>query len=288
MRFEENKGLAEQAPKIWAFAPKIAVIGDGMQDIWVLGGAGRVSPEAPVPIVELEDVVVLPGGAGNVARGLETLGLVEVIKIFAEGEEAPRKVRICAGEPRQQVVRVDVGDRCSLLDIDVVAGLLRGVKGIVVADYGKGAIGEEVQALVAHQGVPLFVDTKGSPSGWLSARTTFFPNRGEFEKHRASYEDAIWHGATVVLTQGAHGITVYPNEAKPREMKALARFVEGVAGAGDTVTAAWAWATLTGLYPPLEWASAAAALAVETFVTAAPSRALVAERYKEEFGHGSF
>lgn len=157
---------------------RIAVVGDLMLDEWLWGRVRRISPEAPVPVVEVDDHSYTLGGAGNVANNLAALGAkVRAIGIVGDDEAGERvlgmlarlhadtsgvervarrpttqKTRIVAHN--QQVVRADREStepvngslagrlRRSLLELD------GDVDGIVISDYGKGLIGSPVtQAL---------------------------------------------------------------------------------------------------------------------------------------------
>ncbi|HSO42595.1 MAG TPA: PfkB family carbohydrate kinase, partial [Rhodospirillales bacterium] len=70
---------------------RIACVGDVMLDRYIRGRAERISPEAPIPVLSVEDEIVMPGGAGNVARNLLALGaesrLVAVVGDAAGGAE---------------------------------------------------------------------------------------------------------------------------------------------------------------------------------------------------------
>ena len=148
----------------------IAVVGDIMLDEWLWGTVRRISPEAPVPVVEVDDHSYTLGGAGNVANNLAALGAkVRVIGVVGDDEAGARvlamlkglaadtsgvervarrpttqKTRIVAHN--QQVVRAD---RESTAPVDgAIAGRLRRallaldgeVDGIVISDYGKGLV----------------------------------------------------------------------------------------------------------------------------------------------------
>jgi len=149
---------------------RVAVVGDLMLDEWLWGRVRRISPEAPVPVVEVQDHSYSLGGAGNVASNLAALGAeVAVIGVVGDDDAGGRvvamlerlkadtsgvvrvahrpttqKTRIVAHN--QQVVRADrestrtVGAR----DVERLTSALRSldgeVDGIVVSDYGKGMI----------------------------------------------------------------------------------------------------------------------------------------------------
>src|SRR6266487_984150 len=163
-----------------AQAKRILVIGDLMLDEFVWGKVGRISPEAPVPVVEVTGESFYPGGAANVARNLrEFVDRVSVIGMFGKdrsgkqlGELRPEqkidvvnaiedknfrtivKTRIIARH--QQVVRVDreriVGPSSRQI-AKVVAAIqknLSEIDAIVFEDYGKGFLAAELVRQIAH------------------------------------------------------------------------------------------------------------------------------------------
>ncbi|HZM02659.1 MAG TPA: D-glycero-beta-D-manno-heptose-7-phosphate kinase [Candidatus Saccharimonadales bacterium] len=192
---------------------RILVLGDVMLDHFLWGKVGRISPEAPVPVVEFERESYIPGGAGNVARNLadlkvatELLGAVgnddsamqlkQVLQherigcsgLFScENRTTSVKTRIIAH--RQQMVRVD---RETKADIDettrrwLLAQLERGLKtahAVILCDYAKGVITQrlldETKALCRARGIWLSVDPKPSHHLNLSGVSLLTPNRKE-------------------------------------------------------------------------------------------------------------
>jgi rfaE bifunctional protein kinase chain/domain len=157
---------------------RIAVIGDLMLDEWYWGSVRRISPEAPVPVVEVNDHTYTLGGAGNVANNLAALGakvslfgvigaddagarLLSLCKrlgvdasnvIRIEGRPTTQKMRIVAHN--QQVVRAD---REAIAPIDgkvrqrlarALAQLDGKLDGVIISDYGKGLVARQlVQAV---------------------------------------------------------------------------------------------------------------------------------------------
>ena len=151
----------------------IVVVGDSMLDHYLLGEVGRISPEAPVPVVRVGSERHLAGGAGNVARNIAALGAKPILVSATGDDDAGRmlaaileregieallvrdrtrpttiKTRIIA--QNQQVVRVDresdapLSDRARQGLIDALAGLARQAGVIVVSDYAKGVVGPEL------------------------------------------------------------------------------------------------------------------------------------------------
>jgi D-beta-D-heptose 7-phosphate kinase/D-beta-D-heptose 1-phosphate adenosyltransferase len=149
---------------------RILVLGDLMLDRYLWGRVDRISPEAPVPVVEVERETVALGGAGNVAANLQALGAHPVlVGVVGEDEDGARlmetltargvatagvlrdrtrpttvKTRIIAHA--QQVVRADREARADLAGAPLDALLERldaelgACEGMVVSDYGKGVI----------------------------------------------------------------------------------------------------------------------------------------------------
>ncbi len=196
-----------------ASSKRVLVIGDVMLDEFVWGRVSRISPEAPVPVVEVSRETSYPGGAANVARnlaeftrGVRVLGAIgsdaygaQLRTLLAHENiatdclvEVPGlptivKTRIIARQ--QQVVRVDREKRAAP-SADTLAAILARVgrvlpetDAIIFEDYGKGlivqALKDAVCALAAPRGVVVTVDPNpGNPLDW-SGVTAIKPNRSE-------------------------------------------------------------------------------------------------------------
>jgi D-beta-D-heptose 7-phosphate kinase/D-beta-D-heptose 1-phosphate adenosyltransferase len=192
---------------------RILVVGDVMLDWFIWGSVSRISPEAPVPVVEVQSESRYPGGAANVARNMTPFGAkVELSGLYgldANGtllEETLGEhgigMELCLRRPEyhtitktrvvarhQQVVRIDREKRHPLepaLAAELVSRIrevLPRIDGIIIEDYGKGLISAELVAgllaAAAERGVPVTVDPKpGNPVEWRGV-TTVKPNRSE-------------------------------------------------------------------------------------------------------------
>ena len=192
---------------------RVLVIGDAMLDHFVWGRVSRISPEAPVPVVEFERESFIPGGAANVARNLTALNvptelfgvvgrdpaashLVRLLKdhhigcdglLPFDGRATSVKMRIVAHQ--QQVVRLDRETRHAL-DESAVRRLLAaldeklpGAAAVIVGDYGKGAVTqpllEEIKTRCRANGVWLSVDPKPVHKLDLGGLSLITPNRKE-------------------------------------------------------------------------------------------------------------
>jgi D-beta-D-heptose 7-phosphate kinase/D-beta-D-heptose 1-phosphate adenosyltransferase len=173
---------------------KILVIGDIMVDKFVWGKVSRISPEAPVPVVEVSQETHKLGGAGNVANNLNSLGgkvyLVGVIGSDIVGEQLKDDLRetkisvdgIISDQTRptciktriiashQQVVRVDKEVKGAFTAeierkiIDRIESIIPQVQAIIISDYGKGVVTPAVLSraiqLARKNGTPVTVDPK--------------------------------------------------------------------------------------------------------------------------------
>jgi D-beta-D-heptose 7-phosphate kinase/D-beta-D-heptose 1-phosphate adenosyltransferase len=189
---------------------QVLVIGDVMLDRYWHGATSRISPEAPVPVVKVEQIEDRPGGAGNVAlnvaalgAGVSLLGLTgndEAARALAERLHAARvhcefetvathptitKLRVISRH--QQLLRVDFeepfadGDAVNL--VGRAAGLIAGMGALVLSDYAKGALTDPQPLIAAGRaaGVPVLVDPKGANFQRYRGATLLTPNLHEFE-----------------------------------------------------------------------------------------------------------
>ena len=203
--------------RVMAQAPstRILVVGDVMLDEFVFGAVQRISPEAPVPIVEITGRRFAAGGAANVACNVASLGAsVSLAGITGDDDAAAGlqrvlqpsgldsscmirdssrpttcKTRIVAAG--QQIVRIDHESRTPVSDavearlIEVACSALRNAAACVISDYGKGVVSPKVVgALVAEaagRNVPLVVDPKGHDYRKYAGVTLVTPNLKEAE-----------------------------------------------------------------------------------------------------------
>lgn len=193
---------------------RVVVVGDLMLDEFVHGDVRRISPEAPVPILEVKDRTSMPGGAANAAANVASLGgrtaLIGCIGRDEAGETTRRlltaagidagglvvdpsrpttvKTRIVARH--QQVVRIDHETR-GPFSSDVGAALLNAVEAAlvgadacIISDYGKGVVTPELVAGVVKlaAGKPVIVDPKRRDFSAYRGASVLTPNLSELEQ----------------------------------------------------------------------------------------------------------
>jgi rfaE bifunctional protein kinase chain/domain len=195
---------------------RVAVVGDLMLDRYYWGSVHRVSPEAPVPVVEVDTESVRFGGAANVANNIQALG-GRAFLIGLVGDDHPGmmfkkmltdqgldtggividparpttiKTRVIAAG--QHVVRIDNESKQDCPEllrarlIDAVRSNIRSLDGVIIEDYNKGVVTRDViHAVIAaanEQGKPVTVDPKFNNFFEYKDVTVFKPNRREVEE----------------------------------------------------------------------------------------------------------
>jgi len=196
-----------------ARATRVLVVGDVMLDQFVWGSVRRISPEAPVPIVEFERESYMPGGAANVARNLTSLSVpTEIFGWIGRDDSgaklkellASQSVDICgliedSSRPtsvktriiahQQQMVRLD-REKNRETEGPALHRLMRsleprldGVSSVIVADYGKGTISQPVldrlKAACQQRKIWISLDPKPVHRLDLSGLSLMTPNRKE-------------------------------------------------------------------------------------------------------------
>lgn len=190
---------------------RVLVVGDVMLDRYWFGDVGRISPEAPVPVVSVGRREERAGGAANVASNVVALGahctLLSVIGADDSGRElaqileragiacrlkiddtADTTVKLRVMSQNQQLIRLDF--ECAP-DHEVLSNCLRDFDEllaeadiVVLSDYGKGGLAH-IQQMIARSreaAVPVMVDPKGRDYQRYRGATMLTPNRREFEE----------------------------------------------------------------------------------------------------------
>lgn len=189
---------------------RVLIVGDVMLDRYWHGSSHRVSPEAPVPIVNVSQEEERPGGAGNVALNIAALGgqvsLIGIIGNDAAGlslknrlseanilsdfqvsETKPTVTKLRVMSRHQQLLRMDFEDTFGVKDSDTfdakIARILPHVDILVLSDYAKGTL-QNCQALIKSAkaaGIAVLVDPKGNDFTRYQGAALITPNLAEFE-----------------------------------------------------------------------------------------------------------
>lgn len=198
-------------PRIPPFGQaRVLVAGDVMLDRYWHGPTGRISPEAPVPVVRVTELEDRPGGAGNVGLNMAALGArAELVGLTGDDEAArlleerlaaagvgchfqkvaglPTITKLRVISRQQQLLRLDFEESFQDQDpapfAERVRTALPGCGALVLSDYAKGAL-RDCQGLIRlarDAGVPVLVDPKGTDFERYRGATLLTPNLSEFE-----------------------------------------------------------------------------------------------------------
>lgn len=189
---------------------RVLVVGDVMLDRYWHGGTSRISPEAPVPVVRVEECEDRPGGAANVALNIASLGaLASLAGLVGDDDNADRltqrleevgvntyfhrtpgiptitKLRVMSRN--QQLIRLDFEDGLEKIDTKGLAPRLAEAVAasdlVILSDYGKGTL-SNIEWVISHirsTGKRVLVDPKGTDFSRYRGASVITPNLAEFE-----------------------------------------------------------------------------------------------------------
>lgn len=259
---------------------RLLVVGDVMLDRYWFGDTERISPEAPVPVVHVIKVDERLGGAANVARNAASMGAqISILGVVGDDEPGRRieellkaqgvksflqrdaslpttvKLRVVARQ--QQLIRLDFEQapthEALLNKLEQFQSLLKDVDAVIFSDYGKGGLTHVTQMIAAARaaGKVVLVDPKGDEYSKYQGATIITPNRSELRQVIGRWKDEAELTLkaqelreqlkldALLLTRSEEGMSLF-TAAGVEHVKAVAREVFDVSGAGDTVIATMA------------------------------------------------
>jgi len=256
---------------------RLLVVGDVMLDRYWFGDTNRISPEAPVPVVQVGKVDERLGGAANVARNVAALGAhATILGVIGDDEPGQRvtqllktsgvdsqlevdskvptivKLRVIARQ--QQLIRLDFeeapSDTALARKLERFEKSLSGADVVILSDYGKGAL-DQVTLMIEqarNQNKMILVDPKGEDYEKYRGATVLTPNRSELRQvvgRWSSEEDLTKKAQDLRHSLNLQALLLTRSEegmslftdAGVSHVHAQAREVFDVSGAGDTVIA---------------------------------------------------
>ncbi|HEX7887908.1 MAG TPA: D-glycero-beta-D-manno-heptose-7-phosphate kinase [Ramlibacter sp.] len=266
---------------------RVLVVGDAMLDRYWHGAVERISPEAPVPVVKVSREEERIGAAANVAYNVSTLGAqASFLGVVGDDEPGHRlesllretgirahlkrdaglrttvKLRVIGRQ--QQLLRMDFENEPDhevlAMQSEAFGALLPQQDAILFSDYGKGGLAHIPAMIEAARKAkkPVLIDPKGSDYTRYRGASVITPNRAELQ-------DVVgrWHGEddlksrahklrqelgldALLVTRSEEGMTLFDAQGE-LTVKAQAREVFDVTGAGDTVIATLATMVAAGL-----------------------------------------
>jgi len=255
---------------------KITVIGDVMLDKYLEGDVSRINPEAPVPIVELQNEFFELGGAANVAANVATLGgkvslfgfvgkdySADIIRNLLRQKNISDFLDFCKTTTEktriigkgQQLIRFDKEDSTDkLFSSEMNKKLLEEIQSsdiILISDYAKGTINSSLMESLSSFKNKMIVDPKPKNKNLYKGVFLVTPNLKEcFEM--SSHGDVQSAGialkelfeSNILITQGQDGMALFSE--KNLDIPTFAKDVFDVVGAGDSVIAALALSIAAG------------------------------------------
>ncbi|MFH0911502.1 MAG: D-glycero-beta-D-manno-heptose-7-phosphate kinase [Planctomycetota bacterium] len=279
-----RQALAGHVPEL--AGRRVLVVGDVMLDHYVWGSVERISPEAPVPVLQVEKESEVPGGAANVARNVAALGgRTVLLGLVGRDARGARLAEHCADEGvdarfvsdarpttakmrciarNQQLLRTDWEEASPATQaaeerlLEILSAALAECEIVVVSDYAKGVVTPAVAEALRKGGRRVVVDPKPGHRALYKGFHLMTPNQKEAAAIaetdpresppiRAAERIAREYTENVLVTCGAGGIFLRTRAGLLEHIPARARQVYDVTGAGDTVAAVVGLALAAGL-----------------------------------------
>jgi D-glycero-beta-D-manno-heptose-7-phosphate kinase len=267
----------EKANRAQFAKTNLLVVGDVMLDRYWFGDSDRISPEAPVPVVQVSKVDERLGGAANVARNVAALGAnTTILGVVGEDEagnrigellrqsgvnsqlevdpKVPTTVKLRVIARQQQLIRLDFEETPSQTALEQKLARFEKALGnadvLVLSDYGKGALSQVATMIecAQAQNKVILVDPKGEDYEKYRGATVITPNRSELRQVVGRWADEadLTQRAqelrrslgiqALLLTRSEEGMSLFTDQGVSH-VRAQAREVFDVSGAGDTVIA---------------------------------------------------
>lgn len=245
---------------------RILVIGDIMLDKYVVGDVDRISPEAPVQIVQVVDEYSNLGGCGNVVKNIRDLGVQvdcvasigfdrdsETISqklnslnigdyLVYESEIATVKERIVANSRKIQMLRIDREIVKKVHSKPIIEKLEKYFTNhspniIIVSDYLKGMINFEIMSYLRSQSCKIIVDPKPAHTLYYEGVFMITPNEKEFSEMQIDFPCGPPNVNYLLITKGKHGMYLEDFNQSWTIPAEEVHQVYNLSGAGDTVIA---------------------------------------------------
>lgn len=216
----------------------VLVVGDLMLDEYIFGEVNRISPEAPIPILDVKEIIHVPGGAANAAHNVKSLAnkvivvgvmgpeekgklLKEILEkkginvngvIVDENRKTTLKTRIVARN--QHVIRTDYEDASPISQelegklLDFIQGEIKGINAIIISDYGKGVVSpslsEKIIQMAEMNQILCLVDSKKKDYFQYKNCHIIIPNEKELSralKLQIKNDDQFLQAGKTLLSQ---------------------------------------------------------------------------------------
>lgn len=257
-------------------AQKVMVVGDAMLDKTIVGDVSRISPEAPVPIISVQDEIYELGGAANVAANISSLGGDACLFGFTGKDEsaeiflsllkekgiksfldtnARTILKVRAIGRNQQLLRLDYEDTSpkefSQKTLQAMQTEMTDSEIILISDYAKGAVTSNLMKFLKSFGKRIIIDPKPKNIHLYSGSYLIAPNEKEALEMsgQKDFQDAGRFlkeklDCNVLITRGEKGVALFSH--KDMNIPTYAQEVYDIVGAGDTSIAALSLSLASG------------------------------------------
>lgn len=215
---------------------KVLIIGDRCTDIFIYGECKRLSPEAPIPVLTPINTISNDGMAGNVVANFKALSKEHKVESIHQTRKIT-KTRYVDQKSNYMFIRVDEGEE-RVVPLKFTGDILNRIQkadAVIVSDYNKGFLTEEVLRRIGSNAKFAVLDTKKRLDTATIELYDFVKlNEGEFKNNKTASLSAL---DKIIVTLGSRGAMyqnkIYPSPA-PKE-------TIDVSGAGDTFLAAFTY-----------------------------------------------
>ena len=242
---------------------RVLVIGDSCEDVFIYGEIERMSPEAPVPILQPIRKTKNGGMALNVYNNFLSLNVD--VDIITNEKSQIKKVRYVDNRSSQMVLRIDENDECE--EIDEITRMHicnnqyqdKTYDAIVISDYCKGFLSKTDIELLCKSNKNVFVDTKKQLGKWIQHATFIKINSFEYKKNY-DYFNTKDFTDKLIVTLGGEGCRYNGRDFSVKEVP-----VKDVSGAGDTFLAGLVYGYLdtNSIYEAIKFAQECTTIVVQ-------------------------
>ena len=206
----------------------VLVFGESCRDIFHYGDCSRLCPDAPVPVFKLIKTVESWGMAKNVEKNLLSLG-ASVDLVTNQNNNVITKTRYMDNRTNHMFLRVDKNDNYygQLAHEDVEVIDFTEYDAVVVSDYNKGFLSDELLKYISEKHETTFIDTKRFLGDWVDDYTFIKLNHKEYENNKNNLTEKIKNN--IILTKGQYG-----SEYQGLTYTVPTVEVKDTSGAGDT------------------------------------------------------
>lgn len=289
---------------------KILVVGDIMLDKYIVGDVNRISPEAPVPVVNVTNEYYTLGGCGNVAKNVASIGAQTAcvgicgsdngynlihnylsdfeikVGLAVDGRPTTIKERIISSNRHTQMLRIDRErtDDVSASKIISEINFITHLKNfspdiIIVSDYNKGVITRDLMEFLEAMSIKIIIDPKPEHQHLYNKCYAITPNEQEYRMMN------IWENTefkNIIVTRGKDGISILRSEDERGviEIPGYEAYVFNVTGCGDVVVSVLAVCVAMGM--PIK-RSAQIANRCAAYTATLPGTSLITKDQFEQF-----